>query len=244
MIWITSDWHLGHDQKFIWEYRGFDSVSQMNETIIYNHNQLVRPDDDVYVLGDLVLGPAANINMIARFNGKLHLVRGNHDTDFRWNAYSFLPNVIEEQNAIYLKYEKFHFYLSHFPSLTGNIKKEYLAQMTLNLHGHTHLCDKFYEDKFYCYHCGVDAHDCKPILLDDIIQDMLKHKKQTDEKEKIPLPDPKTVIADQYLFKRTNCDNCVWSYGYGCPGPSSVFPTKCPDGHTYRRDPPDGGYYG
>ena len=33
-VWITSDLHLGHDKPFIWEARGFDSVQEMNQTII------------------------------------------------------------------------------------------------------------------------------------------------------------------------------------------------------------------
>ena len=47
-----------------------------------------------------------------------------------------------------------------------------------------------------------------------------------------------------YLFKRRYCDKCFYSYGYGCPGPAFTIPVKCPDGIKYKRDPPDGGFYG
>ena len=33
-IWITSDLHFGHDREFIWKARGFNSIEEMNETII------------------------------------------------------------------------------------------------------------------------------------------------------------------------------------------------------------------
>ena len=55
------------------------------------------------------------LNMLVALNGRLHLVRGNHDSDKRWAAYSTLPNVVEQSNAIYLKYKGFHFY--RFPFL-------------------------------------------------------------------------------------------------------------------------------
>ena len=35
-VWVISDLHLGHDKPFVWEARGFDSVEEMNQTIIKN----------------------------------------------------------------------------------------------------------------------------------------------------------------------------------------------------------------
>lgn len=177
-IWLTSDWHFGHDREFVWKPRGFSSIEEMNEEIIRRHNELVRPDDQVFVLGDLVLGPAANIEYINRMNGKLYLVRGNHDTDTRWFEYTKLFNVVCWDNALYIKHNKHHFYLSHFPSLTGNLEKESLKQMTLNLYGHTHQKTNFYMDMPYMYHVGVDSHDCRPVLLDDIIDEMYAKVKE------------------------------------------------------------------
>lgn len=41
-----------------------------------------------------------------------------------------------------------------------------------------------------------------------------------------------------------NCDKCVEIPGFTCPGVERPFYERCPDGYKYRRDPPDGGYYG
>ena len=70
MIYFTSDLHLGHDQEFIWGARGFNSVEQMNETIISRWNGMVTDDDDIYVLGDLVMGGIENTEMLKRLKGK------------------------------------------------------------------------------------------------------------------------------------------------------------------------------
>ena len=37
---------------------------------------------------------------------------------------------------------------------------------------------------------------------------------------------------------QNDCDKCVW-YMISCPGG-----LKCPPDKEYKRDPPDGGYYG
>ena len=176
MIFITSDWHLSHDREFIYKPRGFNSIEEMNDTIIERHNSIVTPEDDVYVLGDLCLGGAESLErnrkLISSMNGKLHIVFGNHDTPVRRKMYGELPNVMEAAWAIMLDYNKYHFYMSHFPTLTGNLEKESLRQMTLNLYGHTHQNTNFFEDRPYMYHVGVDSHDCYPVPIDEVIATM------------------------------------------------------------------------
>lgn len=178
-IYLTSDLHFNHNREFIWKARGFTSVQEMNEKIIERHNALVRPDDDVYILGDSSLGGgdeqilAANKALIEQLNGKLHIIRGNHDTDRRVTMYKNCKNVIGPVlYADMIHYKGYHFYLSHFPTLTGNLEKESLKQCTCNLFGHTHQTTNFHMDMPYMYHVGVDSHDCKPVLLDDIIKEM------------------------------------------------------------------------
>lgn len=87
-IFVVSDLHLGHDKSFIYGARGFKNVEDMNEAIIHKWNEIVDYEDDVYVLGDLVMGPKINLQMLRRLKGRLHIVRGNHDTDTRWDFLS------------------------------------------------------------------------------------------------------------------------------------------------------------
>lgn len=172
MIYVTSDLHFGHDREFIWKARGFTSIQEMNEAYVSKWNEKITDEDDIYVLGDLMLGSTENIDFIKQLNGKIHIAFGNHDTPTRQRLYSELPNVVECAWAIMVTYKKYHFYMSHFPTLTGNLEKESLKQMTLNLYGHTHQNTNFFEDRPYMYHVGVDSHDGTPVLLDDIIEEM------------------------------------------------------------------------
>lgn len=150
----------------------------MNETIAQRHNEIVKPEDIIYVLGDLCLGAVLrkcfkkNKELIERLNGTLYIIRGNHDSDNRCKMYRSCKNVKQVAAAIYLNYNGYHFYLSHYPTLTGNLEKESLKQMTSNICGHTHQKTNFYEDRPYIFHCGVDSHDCYPVLIDTIITEM------------------------------------------------------------------------
>lgn len=183
-IWLTSDWHFCHNQKFIYEPRGFNSIEEMNNTIIKNHNAVVAPEDNIYVLGDLMLGDNEKAReYIEQLNGKIHVIRGNHCTDKRWNKiYPTISNIEEMCGWAHgIHYRKYNFYLSHFPTLTGNLEAESLHQCTLNLFGHTHSKDMFYEDRPYMFNVALDAHNCYPVLLDDIIEHMKNKVKECVE---------------------------------------------------------------
>jgi calcineurin-like phosphoesterase family protein len=81
--WFTADWHLGHARICELANRPFASVDAMNEALIERHNALVRPDDRVWVLGDVCMGAIdESLALVSRFNGHKYLVAGNHDRCF------------------------------------------------------------------------------------------------------------------------------------------------------------------
>lgn len=57
-------------------------------------------------------------------------------------------------------------------------------------------------------------------------------------------------MKDNRLKSYVDCNKCVWQY-IRCPGPVTkqnalTMDTviSCPSGYKFKRDPPDGGYYG
>ena len=185
MIYVVSDWHLNHNKEFIYKARGFSSVEEMNTEIIKRHNSKVMAEDEVYVLGDCCLGGASSLQsnkeLIEQFNGKLHIICGNHCTPSRIEMYRMCKNVVSILYADVLHYRGYHFYMSHFPTLTANLEKESLKQCTICLYGHTHQKKNFYEDMPFMYHVGVDSHACTPVLLDDAIEEMKQKVKECKE---------------------------------------------------------------
>lgn len=182
-IFITSDLHLGHNKTFIYEARGFETVEEMNAEIIRRWNSVVGEEDDVFVLGDLVMGSLENLRLLEELNGRIHIVRGNHCTNTRWDFYQNLPNVVEADNSLYLSYDGYKFYLSHYPTITTRADAgKPLKKCLVNLCGHTHTKDPFEDWGIgMIYHCEVDAHDCAPVRIEDIITDL--KQKMSDRAE-------------------------------------------------------------
>lgn len=175
-IYLSSDTHFGHDREFCWGPRGFSNVDEMNEKIIENFNNIVEPDDTLYLLGDVVMGSLDNIDFVKKINCQnILIIRGNHDTDNKTINYACCPNVLQVyEGGIHMKYSKYRFFLSHYPALCGNFDDgDNLHKHVINLCGHIHTKDKWHDyDKGIIYHVELDAHDNKPVLIDDIIKDL------------------------------------------------------------------------
>lgn len=182
MIYFTSDLHLNHNKDFLYKPRGFDNVWDMNRAIVENWNSVVNPDDDVFVLGDLMLGGDAftqdSLNLIKSLKGRIHIILGNHDTDNRIELYyKDLYNVVSISFAERLKYNGYTFFLCHFPVLCSNVDDKGLKHRTICLCGHAHTKDRFVDmNKGYIYHVELDAHDMKPVSIEEIIEDISNFK--------------------------------------------------------------------
>ena len=239
-IWVTSDFHFGHNKEFLYKPRGFNSIQEHDEALIANFNALVNPEDDVYILGDLCLNDTDHgIECLRRLHGKLHIILGNHDTANRIERYTSLPAVQEIQYALPLRVFGHHFYLSHYPALVSNYDSDKpLKARTISLCGHSHTKDPFADwDKGLIFHCEVDAHYNLPISIYVII-DKIKNKLSSETS--LPLTTDAQRIINRHRFITTECDKCVHS-NYCGPRP---YEDKCPPGMKFKRDPPDGGYYG
>lgn len=180
-IWFTSDLHFGHDREFIWKARGFESVEEMNKAIVERFNSKVQPEDTVYILGDIMLGDnAVGEYYLSQLNGKKIIILGNHDTGTRKIIYDAYAKEVTFAKVI--KYKKKNIYLSHYPTLTGNMDDE-PWHCVLNLHGHTHQVDNFTAGhENYMFHVGMDSHDCYPVHIDDVLA-AIKNKYEENKNE-------------------------------------------------------------
>lgn len=133
-IFFCSDHHF--DDSKILTYndgkgnfvRNFRTVAEMSETIVYNHNQVVKKSDLVYFLGDCAI-ELSGLDYVKRMNGTKILVKGNHDI-LHINHYLKLFDDI-------LAYKVFpnDFVCSHIPLSKNSIRESFGHT---NVHGHTH----------------------------------------------------------------------------------------------------------
>ena len=175
-IFLTSDLHLGHNKEFLYKPRGYDSIIEHDKQLIQNWNSIITDDDIVYILGDLMLGNndygASTFNHLC---GMKHIILGNHDTDIRIAFYSDLRGVIDIKYADMIKYGKYHFYVSHYPTILKNFDE---PSRVIGLHGHTHSPDKFQYIQNYSYNVALDAHNNFPIELNEILNDIKTYREE------------------------------------------------------------------
>lgn len=82
MNYFISDIHFGHTNCLAFDNRPFNSIAEHDACIIKEWNETVGTDDDVYILGDISwYNSTTTIEIFKQLNGRLHLIRGNHDTN-------------------------------------------------------------------------------------------------------------------------------------------------------------------
>jgi len=161
-IWFTSDTHFGHANIIRFCDRPFKDVQEMNETLISNWNKCVKPNDEVYHMGDFSFekDPAATA---ARLNGRKHLIKGNHD---KWRHIEALnPFFVWIKDYFSLKVGRQKFILFHYP--IRNWHHSYKG--TIHLFGHSHGGT---EDLGRSTDVGVDCWDYKPVNIDTVLEYM------------------------------------------------------------------------
>ena len=174
-VWVTSDLHLGHDKPFIWEARGFDSVQEMNQTIIKNLQGIItKPTDELYICGDVTLGEI-NRELLWQIPGRVHVILGNHDTDVRAQVYKDLGWSVSYGEIIKYTYGtqkgQMSLLLTHYPTLTAN-PGDKISQWVVNISGHTHSSQKWKSEYPFIYNVACDANDCYPVALSTIVNFM------------------------------------------------------------------------
>lgn len=180
MIYFTSDWHFNHDKDFIWKKRGYNSVEEMNDDLINKICSTLDEGDELWVLGDLVMGDIDKAAaVLSRIPYSVHFLVGNHDTLRRINLYDSL-GWVNHGRAIQVTDGSWDFYLSHYPTVTMNYDDVKKHHPLINLHGHTHYQNKFYNDNPYMYNVGVDSQNGYPVSIDKIKADI---KEKLNEQE-------------------------------------------------------------
>jgi len=80
MIFFTADTHFSHGNIIKYCVRPFQNSYEHDESLIANWNSIVTKKDEVYHLGDFGFGSPTYLSTIAnKLNGKIYLIRGNHD---------------------------------------------------------------------------------------------------------------------------------------------------------------------
>jgi len=193
-IWFLSDHHFFHkniikftgaDGKLI--RPGFSCIEEMNELIVQNHNNVVKPGSKVYFGGDVGrnFGP-----LLKRMNGRKRLILGNHDCcDFATHREE-LASFDKILSWRYFGNFSKRFVVSHYPLhpmsfiYRGSQRDEAIQQYKegrepncYNVHGHLHsnlveLDNGHIDTRYYSICCEYQNYT--PIHVEDLIKKLGK----------------------------------------------------------------------
>lgn len=174
MLWFTSDLHLGHKNIIKYSNRPFNSVEEMDESLINNLNKLVKSDDTLWFLGDFCF---SNDNQLLNYRKRINcntinIVLGNHD---KVKYASFKDNFNIVCNFYELKIKEYNLdtdlvVLCHYALKVWNRSHH----GTWHLYGHSHgsLPD---DPTSKSFDCGVDCFNYKPINILEV-SDIMSRK--------------------------------------------------------------------
>lgn len=151
MQFITSDHHFDHTNIISYCKRPFKTIKDMNNVMIARWNTVVKPTDTVYHLGDFALAGRKRIaELQSKLNGKIVLIRGNHDGSVRTMEQCGFAVI----HSKYLELDKIIF--SHQPLTNEETHGK------INFHGHIH--DILNKDRHHINVC-VEQTNYYPIPL-------------------------------------------------------------------------------
>lgn len=170
MYWFTSDTHAYHNNIIKYSNRPFDSVEEMNQTMIDNINEEVAAQDTLVHLGDVCFG---SLEKLKDFRNRINcnniiLIYGNHDQTIRKDDRA--KKLFSEIHEFYEgKFEGQRITLCHYAMRVWN-KSHYGAW---HLYGHSHgsLPD---DPKSLSIDIGVDCHNFFPLCVEEISKIMEK----------------------------------------------------------------------
>ena len=191
----TADTHFRH--ALVAKLRGFEDCDAHDAELVRRWNSVVRPEDTVWHLGDVALGPAGALwPYVDALNGTIHLVTGNHDRVWPYHRDAhkyhreYLGHFASVQQYARRKIAGRYVLLSHFPYAGGgdHTETERYQQYRLRdeglwlLHGHTHSKDRATavtllpamhgqtepQWRSKQIHAGLDAWDLKPVPQHEI----------------------------------------------------------------------------
>ncbi len=170
--YITSDLHFGHAniQKFCPATRSrFADVEHMNETMIREWNETVKPEDTVYILGDVAFLPAPKaVAIMQRLNGNKILVEGNHDRKLL-NDPAFRACFKEVHKYLDVVHNGVRVCMFHFPIYEW----DQMHRGAVHFYGHVHGKPTGME-KFRARDVAFDATNRVVSDFDEMIQDALR----------------------------------------------------------------------
>lgn len=162
-IYFISDCHFNAQRTIDISKRPFQSLEELNKTMIKNWNSVVNKDDTVFILGDF-----GDLFYAKFLNGEKVFIKGNYERGhYTTEELKKYFDVVYPTDVMYLPTtyngKEYHLYLTHEPL---NLNNRPMTENTLGLFGHIH---KLCMIKRYGINVGADLHYFTPIGMDTVL---------------------------------------------------------------------------
>jgi len=162
-IYVISDSHFNHWNINRYTKRRFSNLEQMNSTLIGKWNKVVRPNDIIINVGDVIFtkGESEEIKkVIKKLNGRKILVMGNHDRKsmafYLSNGFDFVCEKFTWQ------FNNHRLLFLHNPN---NIIARDYRDYNFIIHGHWHNKGKFVRKRGKCRIVNVSTEQLNHIPI-------------------------------------------------------------------------------
>jgi calcineurin-like phosphoesterase family protein len=159
-VYFTSDHHFGHSGARSLYRRPFASVAEMDRQMIERWNSIIKPDDEVWHLGDFAVRQSSErlASLLNELHGQKHLVAGNNDDA----AVTTCAGWKTVQSYAELTFDGTRLILCHYPFRTWRD----MGRNSIDLHGHSHGRLKPLPRQF---DVGVDVWNFRPVQLTELL---------------------------------------------------------------------------
>jgi len=175
MNYYTSDLHLGHKGILKLQNRPFKDIEEMNQEIVSRWNSKISKNDHVRLLGDISykFNPNKLKVILDSLNGKITLIKGNHDRDKDLSKISYRFDRILSDEYYFDEELQNWVHIYHYPIVSWRKKHG----GSIHLHGHCHGSLKLNLGK--AFDVGVDLHNYYPLSSKEVLE-IINKKENVD----------------------------------------------------------------
>lgn len=156
---VISDTYFGHNNIIKYCQRPFKDSNEMDKILVENWNEVVKPEDTVYHVGDFGLAKLEVLRAIRQqLNGRIVLIKGNHDGG--WVRMRDIGVDEFHPNDLLIWIGDKSIYFSHEPN--------FQRKGTVHLYGHVHNRTPEDEPK-WAHNMSVEVIDYRPVNLENYL---------------------------------------------------------------------------
>lgn len=168
MIFYIADCHFGDAKVINFSSRPFRTLKEMDQTMLDRWQEKVNPEDDVYILGDLVCRSNQPEYYLKQLPGRLHLILGNHDQAIVRQLH--LQKYFEEIHNYQVIHDGSHrIVLFHYPILEWDGYYYGTWHIYGHIHNHPSKTQKRVGVLGKALNAGVDITNFSPMTFDELV---------------------------------------------------------------------------